>query len=366
MIPRDKTGTRIAFLHSEITGYWEHSLNLLSQNGYKILVFHLENELKVSPYTIVGNPKIEYHSRQDASAKKIYARVQRFRPDVIVISGWMDAGYLLVASVFKARGTQVISMFDDQWHGTARQILGGLLMKIVFRRMFFSGAWVCGTRQAEFARRMGFRDSEIRQPLLSADIEKFNRAEAIRRGSPKWPRRFLFVGRLESHKGLRQLLLAWEGSSVEKRWPLTVIGSGSLEQLLKGKPGITHIPFADSETVAWHAANSGCFILPSTREGWGVVVHEAAASGLPLLLTPEVGAGDSFLIDGFNGFLVEGGSTSQLSAMMQRVTSLSDATLQEFGQRSVELSRGVTPELSLAALLSFLPRSIAGDSLGSP
>ena len=36
--------------------------------------------------------------------------------------------------------------------------------------------------------------------------------------------------------------------------------------------------------------NAGCFVLPSLKDNWGVVVHEFAAAGLPLIISDGVGA----------------------------------------------------------------------------
>ena len=359
-------GNRIVFLHSEITGYWENILNLFSQQGCALLVFHLENDLKVSPYRIVGNRDFEYVSRGSVPIRQMYLQVVNFRPDVVVVSGWMDAGYLVLSSLLRAKRIKVITMFDDQWRATPRQIFGSILMKIGLRQILYSGAWVCGDRQREFARRMGFCESEIRSPLLSADVDRFNSAALARRKHQKWPRRFLFVGRLEPHKGLGDLLLAWESLDPVERWPLTVIGSGSLAHELQGKPGITHISFSDSKALALHAARSGCFVLPSHREGWGVVVHEAAASGLPIIVSEEVGAGDTFVSDGINGFVVKTSAPTQLAAGMQKIMALDDATLAEFGRNSLKLSHDVTPETSIEALLSFLPNHQASTFTDSP
>jgi glycosyltransferase involved in cell wall biosynthesis len=49
--------------------------------------------------------------------------------------------------------------------------------------------------------------------------------------------------------------------------------------------------------------NSGCLILPSLHEPWGMVVHEFSAAGLPLILSDQVGSRFSYLINNENGYL---------------------------------------------------------------
>ena len=49
---------------------------------------------------------------------------------------------------------------------------------------------------------------------------------------------------------------------------------------------------------------AGAFVHPARREPWGLVVNEAAAAGLPLLVGQHVGAACELVRDGENGFLV--------------------------------------------------------------
>ena len=60
------------------------------------------------------------------------------------------------------------------------------------------------------------------------------------------------------------------------------------------------------------------FALLSERETWGVVVNEAAACGLPLVLSDRVGAAHDLLRDGENGRLVPAGILSLTSRMAPR------------------------------------------------
>ena len=60
---------------------------------------------------------------------------------------------------------------------------------------------------------------------------------------------------------------------------------------------------APQEEVARQYAHADVFALLSRREPWGVVVNEAAASGLPLVLAEDVGAARDLLRYADNGFL---------------------------------------------------------------
>jgi glycosyltransferase involved in cell wall biosynthesis len=123
---------------------------------------------------------------------------------------------------------------------------------------------------------------------------------------------------------------------------------------LVGEPGVEVHDFADQRTLMELAGRSGAFVLPSRHEPWGVVVHEFAAAGLPLLLSDAVGAGDLFLIHGYNGLRSPAGSAEGLAAAMARLSGMTAGALVTMGERSVQLSRRVTPELCAASLVSCL------------
>jgi glycosyltransferase involved in cell wall biosynthesis len=80
------------------------------------------------------------------------------------------------------------------------------------------------------------------------------------------------------------------------------------------------------------------FALLSRHEPWGVAVNEAAASGLPLLLSDRVGAASDLLIDGRNGFLVPAGDVDEAAAALSRLAAEPELR-QKLGTRSRELVR---------------------------
>jgi len=81
------------------------------------------------------------------------------------------------------------------------------------------------------------------------------------------------------------------------------------------------------------------FALLSVHEPWGVVVNEAAACGLPLLLSDRVGASADLLVDGENGFRVVAGDVEGAAAAIRRLAT-DHALRVAAGARSRELMRG--------------------------
>lgn len=115
--------------------------------------------------------------------------------------------------------------------------------------------------------------------------------------------RVLFVGQIGQHKGISYLLKAYDrfrGSGTS----LILVGDfcGSQEPLRRYRDLFQHIPNVPRACLAGIYRQADVFVFPSLLEGMGMVVLEAMASGLPVIVTPN-GPGD-IVRDGIDGFVV--------------------------------------------------------------
>jgi glycosyltransferase involved in cell wall biosynthesis len=85
-------------------------------------------------------------------------------------------------------------------------------------------------------------------------------------------------------------------------------------------------------------------VLPSTFEPWGVVVHEFAAAGYPLVLSDAVGASEAFLQHGKNGYGFQANNMEALREALANILSLSAHQLQDMGSTSRLLAQRITPQ----------------------
>ena len=92
------------------------------------------------------------------------------------------------------------------------------------------------------------------------------------------------------------------------------------------------------------------FALVSRRETWGVVVNEAMACSLPLLLSDRVGAAGDLLEPGGNGELVRAGDRRGLSSALERLAA-SPELRRRYGARSRDLVRAWGYEPSIEAFV---------------
>jgi glycosyltransferase involved in cell wall biosynthesis len=351
---------KILYLYSEIMGYnLPIFAELARHHGAEVHVVHWDKN-KLTPFSPEPISGVTFYARSSYTNIELQSFVKKMTPDLIYVSGWMDHGYLSACASAKERGTTVVVGFDSQWTGSLRQRLGVLFMRLHFRKKHFSFAFVPGPLQAAYARNIGFAEEEIIPNLLSADTAIFKQAAATLEHSKRsvYPQNFLYVGRFAEMKGIDILVKAFEiyKEKYKGTWTLTCIGNGPMLDLLSQNPDIITHAFMTQPELVKQASEAGAFILPSRLDPWGVVVHEFAAAGLPLILSNHVGAREQFLVEGQNGCTVKDDSPEALANAMQKISTQSDSNLIQMGKLSATLAQKINPSISAISFLSALDR----------
>ncbi len=168
------------------------------------------------------------------------------------------------------------------------------------------------------------------------------------------PLRVLFVGQLVQHKGIGYLLdaVAQLGSQVE----LTLVGKRfrphpRVDEACRRWRWFPTLPHNDVMNLMMQ---SDVLALPSLGEGFGLVVTEALACGLPVIVTPSVGAGD-LIRDGREGFVVP---VCSASAIAERLLGL-------HRDRELLASMSLHAQAAAARYSWDRYRSLFADTLGA-
>lgn len=316
-----------------------------------------------APFALRFHPRITVHERRGISDEGLVDLARRLKPTLTITSGWVDKGYLRAAAEAKRSGGVSVIALDTAWRGLWRQWANAIASRARLHRAF-SHAWVTGAAQAAYARRLGFKAESIRTGFYSADTSLFlplgERLLAERQGA--WPHRMLCVARYIPTKGHQLLCDAFAelcdaGDAVD--WELWIAGTGELhEQVSRSESGkhprIRHLGFKQVEEMNAVVKECGAFVLPSTYEPWGVVVHEHACAGLPLLLSTAVGAAERFLTEGDNGFRFIAGDKASLKSALRMLMLSSDDELRAMGLRSLALGRAWSPQAWARAAIELM------------
>jgi glycosyltransferase involved in cell wall biosynthesis len=347
---------KILFLYAEVMGYTISTFKALIDLGSEVHVVYWDNK-KITPYIAPDIKNLHMYKYSDLSLTALAELCFKLAPDIIFLSGWVDKNYMQVAKLLRSKNHIVVLGLDGKWYNTIRQNIARILGGTGYFKRYFSHVWVSGPYQFEYARKIGFKKDEIIFDLYSADVDLFENAYFQNKSnkSNHYPHSFLFVGRFEPVKGLDSLLCAWQLlKQYNHNWKLQLIGDGSLKDMLSSFGDIDVMDFMQPEVLVNQIVTSGCFILPSIKEPWGVVLHEFAAAGLPLIASNEVGARSSFLINGLNGFLFHADDPQSLAAQMLKIINLTDGELSLMGDESHNLSHRITSRTSAANLVSIL------------
>jgi glycosyltransferase involved in cell wall biosynthesis len=344
---------KLLVLYEELAGYFLTCIGEFAKSrNCEVLVIRKEINA-VAPFRFDIPEKVNLVSREGLSETEILATATAFQPDAIFCAGWGFAPYRAVCRKFRKK-IPIALGFDNWWTGSTKQRISLALARLYFKKLFDT-AFVPGTHQYAFARRLGFKDSAIKTGAYCCDFERFNtffhnQAETKRR---EFPKRFIFAGRYEPEKGIETLWKAFLEIEADERegWELWCLGKGSIAPV--EHPAIKHFGFVQPDEIGPYLEKTGVFILPSLFEPWGVVTHEFAAAGFPLLLSEKVGAAETFLKDGENGYSIAPGNSESIKSAMQRIMKSDNARLLQMGERSNQLASQITPSKWSATLFSL-------------
>jgi glycosyltransferase involved in cell wall biosynthesis len=344
------------FLYTEIADYFLASCKALMNKGVEVNLVRWPVN-KEAPFQFNYPDGIKIYERNEFDNDTLLALAERINPDIIICSGWVDKGYLSVCKVFKNKIATVLTL-DNHWRGDIKQQIARFLSPFYLKNRF-THCWVPGSLQFEYALKLGFKNEQIQTGFYSCDFDLFyNQYQAnINAKTQLFPKRFIFVGRYYEFKGIRDLWIAFSELQNESptEWELWCLGVGDIEPIKHDK--IKHFGFVQPKDLPSFIKDTGVFVLPSHFEPWGVVVHEYAAAGFPIICSDEVGARLAFVENDVNGYIYKSGSIKELKIRLKEIMRLDDAKLIEMGNKSVAKAKLNTPEVWADKLMKMIDAS---------
>lgn len=185
-----------------------------------------------------------------------------------------------------------------------------LWLHFLFTRKYCYGFAGGNYGHKDLFRHYGMTEERIFLMPMMVDNAKYSRNDVSR---PHEPFRFGYLGRLVSIKQVDKVIEA-----LPKECELHIVGDGedrvALENMASGKKVTFHgRTFGEEKIRLLHSLD--CLVLYSNSEPWGLVVNEALASGIPVVVSDRVGARKD---------LVDGGNPTGLVAKWNDVVDLTD------------------------------------------
>jgi 1,2-diacylglycerol 3-alpha-glucosyltransferase len=238
----------------------------------------------------------------------------------------------------------------------------------ILKDQFFrksSGFVVPGQSAREYVRVHKIKDNRIFTAPNAVDNELFaNAAKAARQnatalrtqlGLPK--RYILFVGRLVPEKGVFELLSAYAKLDERTREQIGLVfaGDGVAREQLETQsasisPGMVRFAgFVQRDPLATYYALADMLVLPTYSDPWGLVVNEAMACGLPVVVSRVAGCAADLVKENWNGMLIAPKDVSSLAAAIGRIAE--DPELHAaMGKNSAQLISSYSPTAWSAAI----------------
>lgn len=123
---------------------------------------------------------------------------------------------------------------------------------------------------------------------------------------------FIYVGRFSKEKNILGFLQAYgELQAWKSGWGVLLLGAGPQEKEIRFYIETNELPniilpgFVQQDRLPLYYLASEVFVLPSLSETWGLVVDEAIALALPVLISSQCGCVPDIVHDGENGFVFD-------------------------------------------------------------
>ena len=346
------------------------------KNGYKVVIYSLMDKSPELPImgthdlikeniTVLSNSRAPLNSVNMTIS--LLAALNRDQPDAVLIPGYRNWPCYAALAWCKVNSRLAVLMSESQKQDFPRVRWREAIKRSLLK--LFDAALVGGTPQVEYARELGFSPEVIFTGYDAVDnLFWQTQADLARLNSHGWrlklglPERFFVAAkRFIPKKNIFELIKAyalyksWAG---EKAWSLVICGSGPLEEEIRGlietmglQSDILLPGYKNAEEMAVFYGLASAFVHASSHaEQWGLVVNEAMASELPVLVSEICGCANDLVQNGVNGFTFDPFDVEGLALLMLKMSS-GQVDLEAMGAASRRIIAAWTPEVFARGLL---------------
>lgn len=306
-------------------------------------------------------------------AREIRRIVHTLAPDLILLpGGYVEPEMRQVIREGAIRGTPLVlcsaTKQDDANRVLWREVIKRRLLRL------FSGFLVGGTRQRAYLATLGVPEYRIRDGYDVVDNAHYaTGADAARSGAatPAGMDQiaddlFMTTVRFAPEKNLLRLLEAYAlyRSDCRAPWDLVILGDGKLRPEIEQKrkalgleDSVHLLGFKQYDDLPLYYGRARALILASTKESWGLVVNEAMACSLPVLVSEVCGCTADLVSPGENGFLFDPFDVKSIAGAMRSLSELDEVRYRAMADASARriaewgparFARGLSEAIAIA------------------
>jgi glycosyltransferase involved in cell wall biosynthesis len=297
--------------------------------------------------------------------QKMWRALDEIKPQVVAVPGWSFVDALSALEWCAATNTPAVVMSESTAWDERRVFWKEWIKKRLVK--LNSAGLAGGTPHEKYLVQLGLAPERIFLGYDVVDNDYFRqKAETVRADAVNLRRQhglpekyFLASARFVEKKNLFRLLQAYaryrelaekSGTGKPESWSLVLLGDGPLKpelnQLLAELKleSCVHLPgFKQYHELPVYFGLAGAFVHASTTEQWGLVVNEAMASGLPVLVSNRCGCAADLVSPGVNGFQFVPDNADELTQLLRKI-SVNNFSLADFGAASGRIVSAWGPE----------------------
>ena len=370
---------KVVILHAVVSPYKVTLFNLLARQfpQLEVLYFSVTEQMRSwtvdmadlhHQHVVLNQGNLEDHSLFKIS-KQIWTELNRTRPDLVIVSEYIYPPYW-IGLLWTILNRKKRIFFNESTAGDRPKVGWKESIKRFFVRWFDAGI-AQSSKSRDYMVQLGMPADRVWVKGYSTDIQFYaDGAKHARDHADEWrkkwdllPFNIIFVGRFSPEKNLMTLLAAFEEISGEfSDWGLVLVGDGpdqaaivqwSQDRQLR----VRVIPFLQKNEVATIYGLGDIFVLPSTSEPWGLVVNEAMAAGLPVIVSDRAGCAHDLVRHGHNGFVFSPDQPAALVEWMRKLMG-STALRQELSHNGVASVSEFSSEKSADRMVAMMERCL--------
>lgn len=356
---------------SSSTGWKTHVVELRDRDDFKVLEFAKES--RFSRHTLFPKDK----GMSPTKGSKLLIRIMQemldsIRPDVICVSGWGLRVSLAAIKWATERSIPIVMLSESNEFDEARSSVGEFVKSRLVA--LCSAAVAGGSPQADYLVKLGlprenvFKGYDVVDNRFFAEEAQKQRDGSSEQGEPKTPY-FLACARFGKKKNLPGLIRAYaqyrQLAKSSTFFDLVIAGDGDeraeIERTIReyGVSDYVHLVGAKGYTeLPVYYAHAGAFIHASTTEQWGLVINEAMASGLPVLVSNRCGCAADLVKEGENGWTFDPADEEKIAQLMMRI-SRDETRRKEMGLRSREIIEEWGPDRFTSGVKAAVESALA-------
>jgi glycosyltransferase involved in cell wall biosynthesis len=296
--------------------------------------FHPDGKYKATKFPISGDR--EKGVRRSTLFSLTSELIRQHMPTVIVTTGWADPEYHAVALEARKRRIPIIVISDSRYEDEQRNWYKEFIKKLILKS--YAAALVAGESSRNYLVKLGFNSKAIFQPWDVVDNHYWAKIKAAAYQDLE----FLCISRFIPKKNLFRLLNAYADYLKEGgRRKLTIVGDGELSGAVQdyvrrqGMAKFVTLPgFKQYEELPAYMEKGFCLILPSITDQWGLVVNEAMAAGLPVLVSHNCGCAADLVKNGKNGFTFDPLNVEAITSKLLESDSIDQSRWQKMSDCS--------------------------------